>query len=293
MAPALAAGRPLVGVGLAVASVLLFAAGDTLTKLLTERHPVELVGAVRFVISLALLASLIAVQPGLRRSATWRVRRRGLALVRALVLVLATLLMGHALRRMPVGETVAIMYLAPFAVLALSSPLLGERVGRAGWLFAAIGFVGVLVILRPGGSLDPVGVALALGLAGCTTAFHLLTRILGRSESALGLLVMVTLTGAVIFGLAALPHVAGPPPLLADLALMGGLGLLFTVGHFLFGAAYREAPPSLIAPANYLHFVFAALMGWGLFAHVPDAPTIAGMVLILLAGTAIALVARR
>lgn len=282
--------RPLLGVALAALSVFLFAAGDTLTKVLTERHPVELVAAIRFGASLALLLVLFAPRMG---AALWRVQRPGLVIVRALVLVLATFLMGHALRRMPVGETVAIMYLAPFAVLALSVPVLGERVGRRGWVLAALGFVGVLVILRPGSALDPVGVLLALGLAGCTTAFHLLTRILGRQHTALALLFWVTLMGAMVFGASALPHLAGPVPPLADLGMMGVLGVIFTAGHFLFGAAYREAPASLVAPVNYLHFVWAALMGWAVFGHVPDLWTVAGMALILASGVAIAVNAGR
>ena len=160
-------------------------------------------------------------------------------------------------------------------------------------MLAALGFAGVLVILRPGAGLHPGGVALALLLAGFTTAFHLVTRVLGRSESALGMLGYVTVVGFGIFAILSLPTLGGPVPSLGDLGLMAVLGLIFTGGHFLFAAAYREAPAALVAPVNYLHFVWAALMGWAAFDHVPDGLTVLGMALILASGSAIALGARR
>ena len=76
-----------------------------------------------------------------------------LVFLRGLCLALASLTMGLALRLMPVGETVAIVYLSPFAVMLLAIPLLGERVGPLGWTCAAVGFLGVLLIVRPGGGL--------------------------------------------------------------------------------------------------------------------------------------------
>lgn len=283
-------GRPVLGIALAVCTVALFALGDTLTKVLAMRNSIEQIGAVRFLASLAFLMVVVAPRTGPQ---IWRVQRPGLVLLRGLLLSAMTLAMGYALRLMPVGETIAIMYLAPFAVMALAVPLLGETVTRLGWTLAALGFAGVLTIVRPGAGLDPSGVMLALTLAAGTTAFHLLTRVASRTETALAMLFHVTLTGTVLFGLAALPTLAGPLPSLSDIGLMAVLGVIYTAGHFLFGLAYREAPASLIAPVNYLHFVWAALMGWAAFGHVPDGLTMLGMAMILASGTALALQAHR
>ena len=74
-----------------------------------------------------------------------------------------------------------------------------------------------------------------------------------------------------------------------DLALMVVLGVLATVGHFLFTAAYREAAASLLAPVNYLHLVWAAALGAAVFGHVPDAITLVGMAMVAGAGAAVAL----
>ena len=81
-------------------------------------------------------------------------------------------------------------------------------------------------------------------------------------------------------------------PGVMDLALMGVLGVLATMGHFLFTAAYREADASLLAPVNYLHLVWAALLGWVVFGHAPDAVTLLGMAMVAGAGVAVALRAR-
>lgn len=265
--------------------MLLFALGDVATKYLTERYPVSVVIAMRYLVSLALLLALAWPRVG---SALWRTERTWLVVLRGGVLSLASLTLGLALRVMPVGETVAIMYLAPFAVMALAVPLLGERVTPLGWLLAVLGFGGVLLILRPGSGLDGWGVAFALANAVCATVFHLMTRQLSATESAISMLFHVTLVGAVAFTLAALPNLDGPLPGPTDLGLMALLGVLATSGHFLFSLAYREAPASLVAPVNYLHLVWAALLGWVFFSHVPDATTLLGMGLIVLSGASIA-----
>lgn len=105
-----------------------------------------------------------------QRADLWRTRRTGLVTVRRLCLCAASLTMGMALRVMPVGEAVAIVYLSPFAVMLLAVPLLGEKVSVIGWLGAALRFLGVFPIVRPGGALDPWGVTLCLISAGCATA---------------------------------------------------------------------------------------------------------------------------
>ncbi|MEY4696389.1 MAG: hypothetical protein RIT14_817 [Pseudomonadota bacterium] len=275
--------RPLKGVALVVLATLAFAASDVVTKHLTMRLPVAPVVAARYAVNLLLVTLLLWPRIG---AAIWRVERGGLVLLRGVCLGLASLTIGLALRVMPVGETVAIVYLAPFAVMLLAAPVLGERPTLAGWIGAGAGFAGVLLILRPGGGLDPWGVGMALINVGFGTAYHLLTRLLSRTESTVALLWHTALIGTLGFGLGALftlPEVtAAVTP--DDLALMGLLGVLATLGHFLFTAAYREAPASLLAPVNYLHLVWAGGLGWLIFDHLPDALALAGMALVCLSG---------
>ena len=190
---------------------------------------------------------------------------------------------------MPVGEAVAIVYLSPFAVMMLAIPLLGEKVSRAGWLGAAIGFSGVLLIVRPGAGLDPVGVLFALGCAAGSTAYHLMTRYLATSESTVALLFHTAIVGTLVFGLLSLGSLDGVHITLRELGLMVVLGGLYTLGHFVFTAAYREAPASMLAPVNYVHVFWAGGLGWLAFGHVPDLWSTVGMALVCISGVIVSL----
>lgn len=287
---ALGPARPLKGIALVVLATLAFACADVLTKRLTQNHPIPVVIAVRYLVNLALL--LVFLYPRMGRS-LWRVHGPGLVFLRGFCLALASLTMGLALRLMPVGETVAIVYLSPFAVMLLAIPLLGEKVSWVGWLWAALGFAGVLLILRPGGGLDPWGVAFALMNAGLATGYHLLTRKLAGHESTMAMLFHTALMGAAFFSLGSLTSLdqlqfSGP-----DIGWMLALGGLATLGHYFFTAAYREAPASLLAPVNYLHLVWAAALGVVIFGHTPDAISLAGMALVCASGVANAIRAKR
>jgi drug/metabolite transporter (DMT)-like permease len=280
--------RPLIGVLGVAAATLAFAIADTLTKHLAAAYPVPAIVAIRYLVNLAILGVIFWPRVGAQ---LWRAQRLWLVLLRGVCLAIASLTMALALRVMPLGETVAIVYLAPFAVMLLAMPLLGERVTTAGWAGAAFGFVGVLLIARPGGSLDPAGVMLALANAAVSTAYHLLTRLLGRTETTLSMLFHTALVGAVIFCALAIPALPGFAPPLPDLGLMVLVGALMTLGHFLFTAAYKQAPASFLAPVNYLHLVWAGGLGWLVFAHVPDSLTLLGIALVTGAGAAVALAA--
>jgi drug/metabolite transporter (DMT)-like permease len=272
-----------------MAAVLVFALGDVATKHLAMRHDVALVLFGRYAVNLLLLVAVLGPRHG---RGLVRTSRTGLVLVRAICLALASLTMALALRWMPVAETVAIIYLAPIAVMLLAVPLLGERVSLAGWIGAAAAFAGVLLIVRPGSGLAALGVTFALLNAGLGTAYHLLTRGLARTESTEAMLFHVAWVGTVAFGVA-LPWSGGGVGLTPfDLGLLLGLGVSATLGHFLFTTAYREAPASLLAPVNYMHLVWAAGLGWLVFGHVPDVLSCAGIALVAAAGMATAFRAR-
>jgi drug/metabolite transporter (DMT)-like permease len=266
-------------------AVLFFAFHDVVVKVLTQDFTIPVLMAFRYVVSVGLLLLLLWPR---YRSGLWKTQRTGLVMLRALVLTAASLTLALALKRMPVGETIAIIYLAPFAVMVLAGPFLGERVPLLGWFGASIGFIGVLLIVRPGGGLDSLGVFYAVVNAGLATLYHLMSRALAKTETTQAMLFHVSIVGAVVFVALALPDM---PDLGADatqLMLLLVLGCLGTGGHFLFTAAYREAPASVLAPVNYMHLVWAAVLGWAIFGHVPPTMTLVGMLMILSAGVVIA-----
>ena len=274
-------GNPLKGVALVGAATLLFASGDTLGKHLSMAYAATLVLSARYLINLGLV---LATMWPRHRSAVWQTQRTGLVVLRGLLLALATITMLLALRVMPVAETVAIIYITPVFLMLASGPILGERVSLLGWVCAALGFAGVLLIARPGSGLDPWGVALCLVNALLGTGYHLLTRILTRTETTMALLFHTALVGSVLSVGLTLALGVQIWPSAADMGLILAYGTCATVGHLLLTSAYREAPASTLAPVNYMHIAFATVLGWLVFRQIPDAPGFAGMALIAVAG---------
>ncbi|MDP3198077.1 DMT family transporter [Tabrizicola sp.] len=274
-------GNPLRGVGLVVAATMLFAAADTLGKHLAMLYAVTMILAVRYSVNLALVALVMAPRHG---AALWRTNRTGLVILRGLCLALASISMLLALRVMPVAETVAIIYVTPVLVMLTAATVLGERISRLGWIAAALGFAGVLLIARPGSGLDPWGVALSLMNANLATGYHVLTRVLARTETTMALMAHTALVGAVVFISLTLALNTETMPSALDAGLMLTLGALATAGHLMFTSAYREAPASTLAPVNYMHIAFATILGWLVFQQLPDALGFAGMALIAAAG---------
>lgn len=282
--------NPLLGVILIASAVAAFACVDAMTKHLASAWNVPLVVAVRYIVNVLALAAIYLPGHGL---AMLKTNRTGLVFVRGLCLSAASLFAGLALTRMPVAETLSIIFLAPFVVMVLAIPLLGEKVTPAGWLAALAGFCGVLLVARPGGGLDPLGVAFALGCAAVTVGYYLLSRILAKTESTMAMLFHTALIGAVLFG-AYLPwSLNGPMPGTLDLSLFVFIGLAATLGHYLFTAAFRVAPASVLAPVNYLHLFWAGVVGYLAFGHIPAPLSIAGMALVVVAGVTSAIVSNR
>lgn len=274
-------GNPLKGVALVVAATVLFASGDTLGKHLSMLYAATLVLSARYLINLILV--LLTMWPR-HRSAVWATNRTGLVLLRGLLLATATLTMLLSLRVMPVAETVAIIYITPVLLMLASGPILGERVPFLGWVCAALGFIGVLMIARPGSGLDPWGVILCLINAILGTGYHLLTRILTRTETTMALLFHTALVGSVLSVTATFLIGGEVMPTLPDIGLILIYGTCATVGHLLLTTAYREAPASTLAPVNYMHIAFATLLGWLVFQQLRDALGFAGMALIAVSG---------
>lgn len=282
--------KPLLGAALVATAIFLFAASDTLVKDLVQHYPVSVVQGGRYLLTVILMAVFFWPKHG---AGLWQTRRTGLVIARGLALAIASLTLGYALTVMPLGETVSIIYLSPFAVMLLSGPILGEKVKPISWLFASIAFFGVLTVMRPGSGLDPLGVILSLVNAGMSTFYLLTSRSLARTESTHALLFWTAVVGSILFWVLAIPELPSEWPPLADVLKIGALGVLATVGHFLFTAAYRYAPPSLLAPMNYTHVVWAAIMGLIVFGHLPDHWTLLGMAMVICSGIASAVYARR
>lgn len=278
--------HPIRGALLCVMAVALFACMDTVTKYLSQTHPVPLIVAARYLGNLLLMVGFIVPRHGRQMI---RTRRTGLVWVRALCLALASLLIGFALQRMPVAETTAILFLSPILLTIVAGPLLNERVGPVGWLATLAGFAGVILIARPGSGLVTIGVLFALGAVATNLGYQFLSRVLSASESTFALLFYTALTGSILYGIAVPWFLEDRAPTLLEGALFASLGVFGGVGHYLFTAAFRFAPASLLAPLNYVQLLWAGLLGWVVFGHVPGAVSLLGMALIAGSGVLVAL----
>ncbi|MBO9575163.1 MAG: DMT family transporter [Sphingobium sp.] len=270
--------------------LMLFACLDTINKHLTASVDVPVIVAARYIGNLVLMLAIVGP---VRGRELVRAERKGLVWIRGACLAASSLFIVLSLKRIPVAETTAISFLAPIVVVVAAGPLLGEKVGARGWVAVFMGFTGVLLIARPGSGLEPVGVLCALCSVIAATTYQLLSRYLASTETTLAMLFYSALAGSIAFG-GVLPWFwpDHAPTLREGIALccIGGLGGL---GHFLFTAAFRNAPASLLAPMSYLQLIWALLFGWIGFGHIPDAVGMLGIAIVGASGVLAALRSRQ
>lgn len=278
----LAANRTLTGIALLVAAVACFAVLDTTTKFISLSVPVVM--ALWFRYAFQAIATTVTVLPK-RGWALLRTAHPKFQFLRGVLLLTSSLLAFFGLKYMPVGEFTAIMMITPLLITLLAWITLGERVSALRWALVIGGFVGTLVIIRPGGEGFDWTLLLPLGLVVSNAWFQILTSRLVRTEDPFTMQFYTGWVGTLIASVA-LPFVwtsLDSWTLWASLLLMGLLG---TVGHFMMILAYARAPASTLTPFLYAQIGFAMLGGWVAFSHVPDHLSMLGMGMIAVCGAA-------
>jgi len=176
--------------------------------------------------------------------------------------------------------------------VVLSRPLLGERPTRSRWIAATVGFVGILIMLRPGSAVFHPAVLLLIGAAVCSSLYQILTRKLIGDDSRTTLFYSA-LVGTVCLTLV-LPWGLDREVLsLHEGGLLVLLGLLAGLGHWSVIGAYNLAPASLLGPFAYLQMIWATAYGYVIFHQLPDRWSALGMVVLVASGVALALQERR
>ncbi len=276
------------GTGLMLASMVLLPMMDGLAKGLSERLPVPMIIWARYFFHLLCLLPLLLLRFGPRALVP---RQLGLQLVRGSLLLSGTALFFFALAMLPQATALALFFVSPLVVTMLAPLLLGERVGPWRVVAVLIGFVGIVLILRPGAGVFGWGAALALA-AGVVHGFYMVfTRRLAGSAPPLLTLGYTAVVGAVVMTLV-LPLVwQRPAP--ADLAVLALLGLLAAGGHFLLIKAFDYAPATWLAPVGYFEMVTAVTYGYLAYGFVPDVLGWLGIVIVVGAGVAISLKEQR
>lgn len=277
--PPAAPARARAGIALFMLAMLVFTVMDTVAKALVGTYPVLQVLWLRLLVhGLALL--VICPKPGLAaRLATpllpWHV-------LRAAGLALTAVLFYLGLRYVPLAEAMTLVCASPFITAVLAVMLLSERMTRARWWSMAIGFGGVLVVFRPGLGVAQWAALLPLLAGAAFSVQALVTRRLAAREDAWTILLLTPLLGAL--GVAPFALAGWRTPALPQLAGMGLIGLLAVASDAALMGALRLAPASIVAPFQYTQIVWAAVLGYLVFAETPHATTLAGAALIVASG---------
>jgi drug/metabolite transporter (DMT)-like permease len=236
--------RILAGIGLVLVAVACFATLDTATKVSMIGVPVLM--GLWFRYAFQAVATTLVLLP-LYGTSVLRTEHPRYQLLRGTLLLVSSTLAFLSLRYMPLAEFTSIVLIAPLVVTLLAATTLKEEVSPLRWALVAGGFIGTVVILRPGGRAFWIGTLLAT---------------------------------------IPLPFVWTTLPGWNWWALLCVMGFMATVGHFLLILAYQRAPASTLTPYLYAQIAFAMLGGWLVFSHVPDATSLLGMALIAVCGAA-------
>lgn len=258
---------------------------DATAKYLVRDHALFLVVWARYAGQMLVVTPFAWQRAG---SGFWRTQRPGMQLLRSALLMVATICFFAGLRYLPLAEASAIIFLAPIFVVVLSGPLLGEHPSRARWIAVVTGFVGILILVRPGSSIFHPAALLLVVAAVCNALFFVMTRKLVE-ENAYTTLFYSALVGTVGLSLA-LPWETGESTAGWREALMLLLlGLLAGVGHWLVISAYSMAPASFLTPLAYLQIIWATSYGYLVFGQLPDRWSGLGMAVVVASGLWLAL----
>ncbi len=276
--------KPLYGILLVLCAGLLLASHDGISKYLTQIYPLIMVIWLRYFVQT--VAMILLFFPKMRWTIL-RTRRPWLQLLRAISLLSISLLFIAGLRYIPLAEATAVMFLAPLIVTVLSALVLHEQVSKGQWLAVSIGFLGVLLIVRPGGELFTPAILLPVGGSICFAIYQLLTRRLASTDHAVTSNFLSGLFGTLVLTLL-LPGEYSLEVASFDLMLMLLLGLLAMTAHMLLTMGLKYSSAATLAPFTYGQIIFAGIVGYFAFAQLPDALAILGVLIISCSGLAVA-----
>lgn len=271
--------RPALGIVLMLTGIAGFAVMDAIVKWMTSDYSVLQIAAMRSWFGLPLLFVFALRGGGLDQLRT----QKPLAHFGRYLLVLGlTLTFFWALSQMKLVDAIAITFAAPIFITALSVPLLREAVGIHRWIAVAIGFIGVLIILRPGSGVFQWSALVVLGSVVFYALLMITTRALTRSENSAALMLYPQL-GMALTGLVSVPFFWVPPNL-ADLGLFAVAGCFGSVGIMCLTHAFRLAPAATVAPFEYSALLWATLIGFLVWGELPDRYTLVGAAVIVASG---------
>jgi drug/metabolite transporter (DMT)-like permease len=268
----------LAGIGLMLVAMLMFSVNDALGKWLVATYSVGQILLIRAIAALAMLSPFI-LHGGLE--AFRAAPQPGLQVLRVVLSTLEVACFYAAVWYLPLADAMTFYLAGPIYVTALSAIFLGETVGRYRWGAVIVGFVGVLVALKP--SSESLGIGSLIAIAG--SIFYALLMIVTRQLKSTSHVVLAStqVLGALAFGIVTAPFAwvaIGP----VDYALLSLLGMVSISAIVLVNQSLKLAPASVVVPYQYTLIVWAILFGYLVFGDVPQRHTIAGAAIIVASG---------
>lgn len=256
-------------------AMLIFAIQDAITKHLVGTYSVPQVMWVRYIVFVMIAYFIIKRKGGFKANLS---KKPWMQLFRCGVMVSETAVIVMAFRLMPLADVHAIFALCPLIVTALSVFILNEKVGMRRWSAVLVGFVGMLIILRPGMIEMETGAIFALFGAVLFALYVTFTRKVSAYDSSETSFLYLAVVGLVV------TSVLGPvnwvQPDAEGLGLMLLIACMAACAHLLLMKALEAAPASLLQPLNYTLLVWATIIGFIVFGDFPDIYTIIGALII-------------
>ncbi len=281
--------RPLEGVGLMLVAMAVLPFIDVIAKMLGQQGlPILLIVWAR-----ALFGGLMTLPFALRAEGmrAFRPAKPLHHLARAVLLFGATFLFFQALKHLPIADALAIFFVNPLVIVILSALVLGERVGPRRWAAVGVGFIGTLIIIRPGLVDVNPGTVFALGAGVALGSYFVMTRQIAGAADAMVLTFQTSAIGAALMTLA-LP-VLWQAPSATQWVMLASLGVIATLGHVLITKAYEHGEASLLAPLAFTEIIMATAVGWWFFGDLPDRWTVLGVAILIASAIYISVRERR
>ena len=261
------------------ASMFVFSGADTLAKLLTEAlHPIQITWSRQFGLLIGVLILM-----GIRGLSVLRTRHPTLQITRGVLTAGSATLFITAVSFVPLADAISVTFMAPFMITILGAMVLREPVGVRRWSAVVIGFLGAIIIIRPGLGVVHPAMMLVVLAAGFFALRQILTRMLSGSDRAITTFAYTALGSCLVLTVP-LPFVWQWPSTTVVVALLAGMAGLAALGELLVIKALEAAQAVVIAPVQYTLLIWATMYGYLVFAQLPEMWTWVGALIIIATG---------
>jgi drug/metabolite transporter (DMT)-like permease len=271
--------RTLRGIALLMSAVFMFSAMDTLAKYMLKSYPMSALMWARYMIHVVVMLAWLGPRMGAK---LFHTSHPWLQILRGVLLVGSTTFFYFALRYLPLAEAAAITFVGPVLTALLSGPMLGDKVSRRQWFAVTLGFVGVLIIMRPGGGVLSLPAIFPLATAILFSVYQIVTRKIAGREHPYTSLFYTALVGGAITSLAVPFHWVTPT--LSQAGFVVCIGFLGGFGHLLLIRSMEHTSPSTLAPFVYSQLIWSTLLAYLVFDDFPEPMTLVGMLVVVGAG---------